>query len=431
MSTPNDDQVGRTLSGALDRRADDVAGASISLDAVRGRARRIRNRRVALAGGAAAAVVLAVAAPFALTVAGTDERPAPPAVTDTPRPDGTDDPDDVTYGQDLEIDVLGAEPGDGPTVPYTVDGVLRLPGGGEYAVPGEVGISGVGAVVPLEDGWLAAVDPGTGGEYTLVRLDPDGTVVEDGLEPDGSFVTAQVARDAGTGDVAWVESDGTALEVVVADAAGEERWRTPVAPEPGGQALPIATPLTITDGEVVLEISDGAGVRVVRMAEDGTVTGLGEEMALGASPSGEAYASFTLREADISTCSSVVSTVDGAVVWGPTCDATLEAFSPDGTFVLAGPANGDGAGLLVSQVLDARTGEVVANLTTTEEQGMLSEAVWESPTSFVVAASQPVDGERRYGLLRIDLAAGTVEQTVDVLDFDPAFDTGGERYLPR
>jgi len=107
-----------TFVRELGRRAEEVAGAPLDFEAVRGRAVRIRRRRRLGAAVAVVAVVAAVVAPFALAGGPDDSAPDPaPAPRPAPgssvlhdrvltRPDGTTVRLDVDNADVLELGVL-------------------------------------------------------------------------------------------------------------------------------------------------------------------------------------------------------------------------------------------------------------------------------------------------------------------------------------
>lgn len=382
------------LSRALRDHSEQMAGRSLDLGDVKGRARSIRRRRQAGAG-AVAAVVLAVAAPVAITVTDAfDAQPVPPAdrtETPDPNPDRTDQaqPEPVFPAEPVVLTTEGLPDGKPTTVPYIDYGANQLvTPEGTVDLPGQTAMA-----APYGDGWITI-----GGEGPLVRwTDADGDPIRS--EPAASSLLA--VSDDGS-QVAWVEGrfGDPQVELVAAPTSGgEERsWMI----EPGdGEVRPVGFLGEDRPVFTVVETSVNA------IAEpDGSLTELGvfnwvsdastaNGLVAGQTSYGVQKSCYGVMDPDASTTETL---------WG-TCDHRLGSFSPDGSYVFGIDPEADGMGSPSAAVLDARTGEVLVRFEPDRnDQLVLSQLAWEDDDSLVAVTVDGIEGL----MLRLGLE-GTVE----------------------
>ncbi len=363
------DPVGQALRDRADRLGDT---SPLTLDDVKGKARGIRRRRMAVSGLAAAAV-LAVAVPAGVAISDRatsrpDSSPAAsPSTTPTTGTSPTPGPSTqatrrVTLATDGEAGSY--EPG----IPYLYDGAINLPDGSQ--VPVDAGYTGV---APLGDGWVAT------------RHDEGGNAFVDFLDADGKVTGSKPS----TGSLA-VSADGTVVSYATPD--GQLMVVTPdAAPMPlaDPSALPggILTPAAVIGSGSCVENAAGGGCTVLFDREDGSerggysVTSHGAVSLLllsigGLSPDGSVSGLVSIDNVDNGSCSAVLGP-DGEDAW-QTCDYTLGQFSADGRYVIGHPAYQDGIGDGSVAILDARSGDVLAEFQNSEEhQSFINDVVWD------------------------------------------------------
>jgi hypothetical protein len=127
---------------------------------------------------------------------------------------------------------------------------------------------------------------------------------------------------------------------------------------------------------------DGRTPRSYTTHAHGNVDTLPVRKLAGVSPDG--WLAGTVSASDTGSCSAVFDD-DWRQQWR-TCDYTLGRFSPDGRYVIGRPAYLDGLGDGVLVVLDARTGEVLADARPAQGgSAFVNDAVWQ-PDGTVLAA---------------------------------------------
>ncbi|WZH52365.1 MAG: hypothetical protein PIR53_20430 [Nocardioides alkalitolerans] len=430
MTNDLDDQLTRTLR----EHAGDAGTPRLDLDAVRGRARRIRRTRTALVGAGAAAVVLAVVAPLGLLGGGSSDRSVDPATSGTASAEIP-----AVQGESITIDLDALPTGVPAGVPYLLDDAIHLPGGATYTLEGEPGASLVGDVVPFGQGeWLATVAPGDG-VYELRHLSADGDLVETVAGPEeGLTVGTTLAYDPATARVAWVEQpvDAAAaagrLELVVADADGVEISRTDVPA--GDGSVPSAAPLAFRGDDVVVTTGDSLATATLLMGLDGTVDELASELTDAVSPDGE-LAVRTSYSAD-GDCATVRRVEDDEPLgWSTTGCRSYGTFSTDSRMVLAGPSesqvayNGN-----AESIIDAESGESIVEIgLPTGMQTFVYAGAWENARTLLVSVKQSVsdNAPARYGLVRIDVTTGRADLAAPIEEYDPLYDNGEARFYVR
>lgn len=388
MSTEHD-ELERMLGRDLHRQVDGMTGL-LGFDDVRGRARRIRrNRRIAAGAGVAAA--LAVIVPVGLTVGGTTQskdeiQPAP-------------SPDVPAVVSRTTLTVNGLSRGEAPEIEYfTPDGVV-LPGEGTQALP---------------ENYQALVwSVGTGSWIALGATREEVLYLSEDFEPQGSSAASGLgfATTPERDFVAWAvpENGSQRLEVrSTTDPDETTSWELPESP--------VAGPVGILGPDsVVYETLTNQGETRVGLANpDGTTTELPYIRALAADPVNGLISVQTESRLN-SGCFAVIEAATLAVAW-ETCDYRLGSFSPDGAFVMATAADSDGLGPTVLRVLDARTGELVAEFATAgRKQVALIRPAWESVDTIVATASATASEGNVTTMVRMGVD-GTLEEVADPVD---------------
>jgi WD40 repeat protein len=86
---------------------------------------------------------------------------------------------------------------------------------------------------------------------------------------------------------------------------------------------------------------------------------------------------------DLSACSVVLGRDWARQEWS-TCDYSLGKFSPDGRYVIGHPAQQSGIGDASVAILDARTGDLLAEFQNSEEhQSFINDVVWDSDSTLL------------------------------------------------
>ena len=337
------------LHETLQRHAGDLYGAPLSLDTVRTRARRIRrNRRLAVAGGIAAALVVIVPTGMLATgnLGGNDSLPG--YTTQGPSPTKAADPD-------LEPSGVG--------VAYAQGTSLVMPDGTEVHLPHPY------QQVLVAGGEVYGAEPDADTGYWNVDV-----VGEDG--PTDSFVaTSQLVSDAAGTVVTWATPDGE----LKSRANGAE---TTIAPEVGEVA-----PHTILGGPDCAETADGCTVFYTGSQGEqlATHSGAGTNEVLGAplkvnDVNADGLIAMQTSATPDGSCSGVLDQSTGEYPF-TTCKYTLGRFSPDGTYVSAGPDYLSGNGSAFAAILDAHGKEVARYA---PESGVVWSTQWEDDTHLLV-----------------------------------------------
>lgn len=371
------------LTRSLREQADRVGGHPIDLDSVRGRARSIRRRRRIVAGAGVLAAV-AVIAPIAVATSGGllgSEENIPPA-TNVPSPTPT------PVGR-VEALAASAPRGDDPSVPWLDGTVLHQPDGTTTDL-GQAYYD----VTPYDGGW-AAVDLGEG---TTSFLDADGSVRQ-------TFPGQSLAVSADGRRMASVLNATGGLDIGLRPVAGTESYLSSVVAFEGTVDLAgftgpqeIAYTLTGAQGQTGAWLTDWEqeprrlrGLINVRAANEAT---------------GMVSGMTSIQELEPGSCSAVVAAATSQIRW-ETCDYTLEAFSPDGRFVIGTDPYHDGLGGTTVAILDATDGTVIVEYTT-RDIGFTHSAIWETSSTVLVTTHQ--DG--RWYALRLGLD-GDISQALD------------------
>jgi hypothetical protein len=182
---------------------------------------------------------------------------------------------------------------------------------------------------------------------------------------------------------------------------------------------PVVDPVDfVGDDSLLFQTTDQAdGSHEIGIANpDGSTTMLdvGYTKALSADPTTGRVAVVSRLRPDSSTCSAVVDPAldDGAPLW-ESCDYLLGGFSPDGRYVVASDPTQDGEGPMSISVLDAGTGDLVADFQQPRGGRLVfpNGFAWETPESVVAVAREG----SRTTIVRMEVD-GTLEQATDTLD---------------
>lgn len=389
------EELTRALGRELHEQVDDLNPAPFVLGDVKVRAARIRrNRRLAAGAGLAAAVAIIVPAAMLAGLgpdrAGTLPGPATPGPSDGPAAHTT-----------LTLD--GLTSGDAPGIEYFIREGVVLPD--EGLVEQETNWQGL-VRSEADGGWLA---------YGPARGDVRYLSEEFEEQGESPATTDGLVTDADRSWVAWVARDSSRAQTLVlhstTDPDAGRTWDFP-----GGPAV---SPVGILDGgRVVFESTDQqTGRSTVAIAEpDGSISPLADVVGAVAVSRDGLVSVQTRQDGDFGACFGIVDTaVDATTVAWETCDNSLSVFSPDGRYVLAGPAYLDGAGDLELSIFDARTHREVAVFDQPRRgQVSLGQKAWESDTAVLAVATEGT----RQAMLRLEVD-GTLELATEVMEGGP------------
>lgn len=364
------------LRDALRHRAEELGDPHpFTLDDVKGRARGIRRRRAAVTGLAAAAV-LAVAVPTGLTVTdrvGSPDRAPVAGASATPSEGGSSTPAPtgphrVTLTTDRPVTA------ETPGVAFLYDGLIME---GDYRLAVEEDYT---EFAPVGGGWVG------------VRRDDEGKAFVDLLDSEGEVLVSAPS----TGSLA---ASGNGTVAVYATPDGELMTVTPEAGrmslvDPAALPSGILEPVAVTGSDscdqdaagggcaVFFDSQDGAEQRAWSATAKGIVSEFPDLLSLGGmSPDGSLSGVTSVSE-DNSACSAVLGP-DWEKSW-ETCDYTLGQFSPDGRYVIGHPAQRSGIGDSSVAILDARTGDLLAEFANSETNpAFIDNVVWDADNTLV------------------------------------------------
>ena len=360
----HDHELEQRLGRDLHDQVDGMDVVPFAFDDVKGRAGRIRrNRRIAAGAGIAAA--LAVIVPGAMTAGG--------AMRSTDEIGPARSPEVTAREVRTTLTLEGLERGSAPAIEYfTPEGVV-LPDGRTQPLP-----DNYQALVPgTGDGWIA-LGPA---REEVVYLTED--FERDGFSPSGNgFVTTP-----DTDYVAWTMPVPGAQTIYLRSTSRPEdamTWELP--------SRPLAEPVGLLGPDsVVYQSTTARGETKVGLARpDGSTVELPYVAARAADPVNGVIAVQT-EVRDLGGCFGVAQAATQELSW-ETCDYALGSFSPDGAYVMATPVESDGAGPTTIVVLDAVTGDLVAEFASQGRRTVtLIRPAWEpaeSPASIVATALQ-------------------------------------------
>jgi hypothetical protein len=404
MNDSLDNELRRSLHHQADRipRRPDLTRGAIT------QARGIRRRR-RIAGGVAAAALAAIALPLGLWVGDSLSRGQEPVEPPTPiRPTRVD----------LDLRALPAD--DMPALPHLA-GRTIVGDGIDIDVPGTAPVASIAAV---SDGVYVATGDGVP-NWPVTRYDADGSAEEIGpvigtpvASADGRWVTYLTGKTDDSGNPA-----GTPTLVLVDDETGD----TSMVTLPGADAIQVRIH-AIVDGTVYFTYDERRTGRHVPLqtwssADPRPQPVAGDLDATAVSPDGRLVAHLT-NVADFEVCSAMVDRETGDVLWR-TCKYRIDGFSPDGEYVWAVPAYGDGYAAPWAAILDAETGELVRQYNS-EPGRFISfhDAVFEDDDSLLISVEQG----NQMSLLRCEIYTDDCA-AAEPLTKGTALGPGGPPYL--
>ncbi|WP_435746744.1 hypothetical protein [Nocardioides sp. SYSU DS0663] len=359
------------LGQALHERADLVADSPLTLDDVRGAARRIRRRRRAAVAGAALAA-LAVLVPVGLSVFDGPERavePAAPVVEPAP-----------------------------PS--YVQDGVVHLLDGTEVPL---AGVGEVRSYAPLGEGYVAE---GTRRGASVVSLHDSTGALEATWPASSSLVV-----DGDGVHAAWLHPSG---EAALLDGSTGTVERLP--PVDGADLHPrgIVGDCPEDCGVVVSESGAPGWGPTYLTSTDGTVTPYLTEipLVLAVAPDDSLVAGVDRAAPDdIHVCTGVWVTGAAGSLWEG-CEDNVFEFSPGATHVATTFAEGLGPREL--RLRDARTGAVLHDLGLVES---VAGFAWEDEEHVLAVVQRRAAGGHTLERIGVDgtveVVAGPAEGTLD------------------
>ncbi|MFC7492866.1 MULTISPECIES: hypothetical protein [unclassified Nocardioides] len=328
-----------TFARELERRADQIQGAPLALETVRGRARRIqRRRRTAVAAGVAAAVAAVVLVPAVLTGGGSDRAPEPAPV-----------------------------PPAAPGASVLHDGVVTLPSGD--TVPLDVDDADVSQLAVLTDGRIVV---GMSQPLGVRVYAPDGTR-QATYDVDTNAITSSAQDDA----VAWVAEDLTVRVLASGVAEPTTLAGIPMPGEASGSIDAVLDPEHVlvgdwntTTGELTVE-----GYRELTTSEPLRVTDV--------SPDGDLWAVQYADDSDPQFgCSGLYEPEAAQEMVARTCGAASLRFSPDGQHLLSLVGDNNMFGIGTTYDLDL---EEVGGFESAGKGDVISRAAWADATHLLVA----------------------------------------------
>lgn len=407
-----DDDLTTELNRELHGRADAMRGSALGLGDVQRTARSIRRRRTATAViGAAAAVALIV--PTASLATRSAHRDSPAPVTQNPTPTQTTAAADGHQPAAGVLDVSSLPTGAAPHLDYLDNGALHLADG-----TAEVHTRySPDQFVELADGARVWQTSDQDTPYIEIQ-DADGTF-HDPVRSDRSL---SVNRPHSI--VAWLTPSG---QVTIWEGWASEP-RPLGDPVPGsdlrlGPVTGVGEPVP---GKAGPNCYDSVCTVIVNVADTPRqpweVTESGSQPLLDGSflsIADQNAAGLTIGHDKVTDSGSCSKLLGGGEFQGwSTCKHTLDAFSPDGALVLAGPAYRDGIGDGQVAIYDLAGKVLVDRRTSDQHPGFVSGAVWEDDTHVLLTVFQ----QDQWSIVRL-ASDGSMEYAVapvaGVPDHDP------------
>ncbi len=372
-----------TFTRELERRADDVHGAPLTLADVRGRARSIQRRRRAAAGAVAAVVTAAILVPVALTRGADADGPDP---APSPSLSPTQSPSVVTPGAS-----------DTPASSVLHDGVLTHPDG--TTTPLDVDTTDLQQLGVLTDGRVVVPVPG----IRKIRV----------YGADGKLDTVYdvdmnvIKMSADDTLVAWIDTN---FRVVVLESGKPEpttfEWGVPMPGEAYG-SIDALYGSDCANGGCTLLVGDFNTTQYAlsQVTEPAVPLETSEPLRVAAvSADGDQWAvTFPPGDTEQFGCSGLYDRPSDSVV-ARNCDTTLWSYSPDGTHLVG--ARGDNGMWGSVEVLDEDL-EVTLSY---EAEGDLVVKDWgwaDAEHLWVVVAG--LDADPQWSLLRVPIDGGEPE----------------------
>lgn len=373
------DDLTSRLTRTLAEHSDAMAGSSLGLGDVQGRARSIRRRRTAtaIAGAAAAVALLVPTVALASHTNGTRNEPGP--ATQTPTSTQTATPADTK----APLRITGLPVGKPPASGYLADGRIHLADGGTGTINSVA--DPIDGFALLSDGTAIYHTRDTQGHLSVEVTDSGGSnhgpyAAGDGLaldptrtsaawvSPDGQVHAWVATRTAPVTVGSPVPGAGPQLDSVAGDCAASCQALVRTTDQSTGEVADWEVPLT------------GAPVEVAPKGPFVTVNDV--------STTGDRLGYTDIGEG---TSCSAVAGPSGSVSWR-TCHHTLLAFSPDGDHISADVAfhSGDGSGVIAAY--DGVSGDLLfEHQATATSQASAQGTVWEDDTHLLAVVRQGLD----------------------------------------
>jgi hypothetical protein len=398
------DDLTTRLTRTLADHSDAMAGSSLGLGDVQGRARSIRRRRTAtaVAGAAAAVALLVPTVALASHTNGTHHEPGPATQTPTSTQTAT------TADTNAPLRIDGLTLGEPPAVGYLAGGRIHVSDGGTGTISSVA--DPVDRFVLLSDGTAVYHTRDAEGHMSV-------EVTDSGGSNHGPYAAADgLAVDATRTSAAWVSPDGQ-VHAWVATRTGPVTVGDPV-PGTGPQLDAVTGDCSASCQALVRTTDPGTGEVDDRVVP---LTGAPEQ----AAPRGPfvtvgdlSTAGGRLGYTDIGqgTSCSAVTEPSGSVSWR-TCRHTLLAFSPDSDYVSADVDfhSGDGSGTIAAY--DGTSGDLLfEHQATLKTQASVQSTVWEDDTHLLAVVRQGLDWSVvRFGVDgSMELAVAPVKGTDDL-----------------
>lgn len=414
MTRPDEiDNVDDQLRAMFERHADEAPRVDLTSGTI-AQARRIRTRR-RVASGAAVLVAAAVGIPVGNSVLLDDTRSSNIADKDSANTSLADSDNSQPASEPIDVSLSGLSRGDDPTVPYIADGQLMQTSSAS-SVPGATTTPKAIRAAALVD--AAAFTDGTAG---WLRDPRDGSVM---FEPGTTAATLPSADNVSQpavdhdGSVAWaangMDVDGRPADVTTI-------FYTDTLSGVAAYAyteLSVRQVTAVSDARVMFNATTVDGTQLVGRVDlaassPATVEQPWPQLAslTAASPAHGLMVGRTITMTGSQRpCLAMLSHDDASELWR-TCDWIPQEFSADGSRVYAIAANGDGFGPREVAVLDARSGQVVKQLTT---PGTFGRATFEDTDTLDIVTVE--DG--RSAIVRCQVA-GTCELATEPLPAEP------------
>jgi hypothetical protein len=281
-----------------------------------------------------------------------------------------------------------------PKVGYWADGMAY---GGPHPIP----LTPQPAYFARTPGGFLYTQPSDGGDLTAHFIGDDGTVLDQSWSIAGGFGVSPygnvVAFATTNGHVVAVQDGGSRYFDLglLPNVSAEHSWSVVAVTGENCSGRSEDTDCTVYAED------NGVTQFVAKISphQDSVVVHPSLKNLIGVNPNG--LVAGTTSISDTGSCSVVLDNTDKQL-W-KTCDYSFDMFSPDGRFLLGGPAYRDGSGDGSVAVLDATTTSggkdaLVSDLSTASGAVVVNK-VWEDATHYLAVVGQG----NKWGVVRIGL----------------------------